>query len=76
MKDLVLYYRPTCPYCRKVLDFMESKGIELSMKDVTDENLKLELINVGGRSQVPCLAIDGQAMYESDDIITWLDSNN
>ncbi|NOY52159.1 MAG: glutaredoxin [Deltaproteobacteria bacterium] len=30
------------------------------------------LIREGGRYQIPCLFIDGKAMYESDDIIGFL----
>jgi len=34
-----------------------------------------ELIKIGGRSQVPCLVIDGRALYESNDIIQWFENN-
>ena len=34
-----------------------------------------ELVKIGGKSQVPCLVIDGRALYESDDIIEWLKEN-
>jgi len=34
-----------------------------------------ELISIGGQSQIPCLVIDGKALYESDDIIEWLKEN-
>jgi glutaredoxin len=27
---------------------------------------------VGGKHQVPCLFIDGDPMYESDDIVAWM----
>ncbi|MBO4496449.1 MAG: glutathione S-transferase N-terminal domain-containing protein [Clostridiales bacterium] len=30
------------------------------------------LLRVGGIDQVPCLFIDGKALYESDDIVQWL----
>ena len=29
-------------------------------------------MSAGGKVQVPCLFIDGKAMYESDDIIAYL----
>ena len=43
----------------------------------TQENpaYREELIKIGGKPQVPCLVIDGQALYESDDIIDWIKSN-
>lgn len=71
--DLALYYTPTCPYCVKVLGYLEQEGITLPMKNVfSSAEERQELINVGGKSQVPCLFIDGKALYESDDIICWL----
>jgi glutaredoxin len=72
MKDLVLYYLPTCPYCLKVLRFMERNGIVIDLRDTTDpENLRV-LLEVGKMNQVPCLFIEGKALYESDDIIAYL----
>ena len=75
--DLKLYMFDTCPFCRKVLKEIEDQGrtdIELKnvRKNPEDEKTLLE---VGGKSQVPCLFIDGKPMYESGDIIEWLRNN-
>lgn len=73
MKSLVLYYKPSCPYCQRVLNFMKDEGIELEKHDILTDHEALEtLIRVGGRQQVPCLFIDGKPLYESSDIITFL----
>ena len=70
---VVLYMRPTCPYCLKVFQAIDKLGKEIEMKDISnDESRKLELIESGGKQQVPCIFIDEQPMYESDDIIHWL----
>ena len=67
---LELYYKPTCPYCQKVLTFMKTAGISLPLQDISSsEEARQTLIRVGSKQQVPCLFIDGKAMYESDDII-------
>lgn len=71
-QKLVLYYSPSCPYCHKVIQYMEKENIELEKKNVQDPGVRDELISIGGKGQVPCLVIDGKAMYESDDIIQWL----
>ena len=64
---------PTCPYCRKVLPFMSQHGIELPQRDISaDPEARATLERVGGKTQVPCLFIDGKPMYESDDIIAYL----
>lgn len=50
-------------------------GLKMDLKDVSaDEALKAELIEKGGKKQVPYLvdADRGEAMYESSDIIAYL----
>lgn len=68
-----LYIMPSCPYCRKVLLYMDKHSIELPQRDITaDPAAREQLLRVGGKVQVPCLFIDGEPMYESDDIIAYL----
>lgn len=76
MSHLTLYHKPGCPYCQKVITFTQQNGISVLLKN-RDENLKIrqELIDIGGKPQVPCLVIDGKALYESDDIIKWFREN-
>lgn len=67
-----LFILPTCPFCKKVMQFLDRHGIEMELADIQDpENLK-ELLEAGGKEQVPCLLEDGRAMYESDEIIAHL----
>ncbi len=73
MATYELFIMPSCPYCQKVLRFMEARGIELPLRDITlDPAARERLVRVGGKAQVPCLFIDGTPMYESDDIIAHL----
>lgn len=68
-----LFVKTTCPYCQKVLRYLEGAGIELPLLDITrDPAVRERLVEVGGKAQVPCLFIDGTPMYESDDIIAYL----
>jgi len=73
---LVLYHFMGCPYCQRVRDYLSKEGITVPMKD-THENpaFRDELIKIGGKSQVPCLVIDGKPLYESLDIIEWFKEN-
>lgn len=68
----ILYYKPTCPYCMKVLRFMNEAGIECEMRNTLEPDIAEELIAIGGKRQVPCLVIDRRALYESDDIIAYM----
>ena len=73
---LILYYKPTCPYCQKVIRYMDQANIKFPLANISDGYEALqELINVGGKRQVPCLFIDDKALYESDDIIEWFKNN-
>ena len=51
-QNLELFYKPTCPYCHKVMSFMEQNNIELPMHDiVADDAARERLIEVGGKRQ-------------------------
>ena len=74
---LELYKKNTCPYCRKVMDFISSTGrTDIIFKDIqSDPEAEKILVTTGGKKQVPCLFIDSRPMYESLDIIKWLEDH-
>ena len=67
-----LYYKKSCPYCVRVLRFLDSNGIRLDLRDTLQPGNQNDLIRIGGKKQVPCLVINGRALYESEDIIAYL----
>lgn len=74
--QLTLYYLPSCPYCRKVLRALDELGVKIQMKNIHEKDeYRQELLKIGGKGQVPCLVINGRAMYESDEIVKWLRQN-
>lgn len=77
MDNLILYYYPTCPYCRKVTRFIDKHNLnQIELKNISqDQEAEKELIKNGGKKQVPCLFIDDAPLYESNDIINWLQNN-
>lgn len=77
MPQLTLYQSEGCPYCQRVRSYLDQAAITVPMKDTgADPTFRQELIKIGGKPQVPCLVIDGQALYESLDIIEWFKKNN
>ena len=71
--ELALYKFDSCPFCQKVQRFLKEHQIVVPTKDVLfDKDAKENLLRIGGKTQVPCLVIDGQPLYESNDIIDWL----
>ena len=76
MGKLTLYHMSTCMFCVKVRNFMQENSIEIEMKDIGQDSESYdELMDIGGKTQVPCLVIDSKPLYESLDIIDWLQNN-
>lgn len=75
---LTLYFKPTCPFSRRVLAVVDRLDLEVEMKDVSvDEEAMAELVAQGGKTRTPYL-VDSEknfAHYESDDIVAHLQSN-
>ena len=73
MSEYKLFVGTACPHCRKVENFMEENNIEIQIVNINeDREVMKELIEKGGKRQVPCLFHDGEYMYESNDIIEFL----
>ncbi len=71
--SLLLYSRSTCPYCKRVTQFLSENNIHLEIKDVgLDKAAYQDMITLSGGTQVPCLKIDNDFMLESLDIIAYL----
>lgn len=74
-RELLLYKFDACPFCYRVQRDITSLGLDIPMKDTRrDPDARAELRERTGRTQVPCLFIDGQALFESADISAWLKS--
>lgn len=73
---LTLYHFASCPFCIRVRQFLLQEEIVIKEKDILlDPEAKRELKQIGGKTQVPCLVIDGEPLYESADIIQWFIKN-
>lgn len=69
-----LYVIQGCPYCQKVIDFMNENNIIFNLIDISSEENVFRLLSLGGREQVPFLndTQNDVSLYESDDIIEYL----
>lgn len=76
MPKLELYKFDSCPFCVRVMDVIDQMNLAVEMKDIQrDSEALAKLTGDTGRRTVPCLYIDGQPMFESADIIRWLQDN-
>ncbi len=76
-QGLILYEYYTCPFCFMTRRVIKQLGVEIEHRDILkNPDYRQELIQGGGKSQVPCLRIEsGQHitwLYESADIIKYL----
>ena len=75
---LQLYHRWHCPYSKRVRDYIDEHKLNtqidyVEIGEVPGAEDRLNALT--GRSQVPCLVIDGEPMLESGDIVQWLQTN-
>lgn len=71
--DLALYAHDGCPYCQRVYRALDALGVEVEMRNtMMDRQHRADLVAATGRGTVPCLFIDGKPMYESQEIVRWL----
>ena len=75
---LELYANPGCPYCLKVINKMTELGLDFIFRSHQFEKAQDSWgMKIGGKTQVPLLVDQskGIVMYESGDIIEYLEKN-
>ena len=60
MENHTLYYKKQCPFCQKVLRFMDDNKITMDTRDTLQPGNQNDLVRIGGKKQVPCLVINGK----------------
>ena len=49
MPELLLYKKDACPFCQKVMRYLDAHGIVVPTRDTaTDPDARAELVRVGG----------------------------
>lgn len=69
-----LYILESCPYCKKVMSFLDEHKIKYNKIGIENKENEDVLIKLGGKRQVPFL-VDKERniqMYESSDIIEYI----
>lgn len=79
---LELYQFEGCPYCSKVRQKMTDLGLSFTAHNPRQNEARMEeLLELGGQDQVPFLVVRGddgevvESLYESDDIVDYLEEN-
>ena len=78
-ENMALYQFSQCPFCVKTRRTIRRLGLNIELRDArNDEKWNTELIEQGGKYQVPCLRLvdeNGKVswLYESNEINSYLD---
>lgn len=68
-----LYQFDNCPYCRRVRDVLDEKGLEYETIEVPrDRDDRGELFEISGQYLVPVLVDNGTVIIDSARIIAYL----
>ena len=63
-----------CPFCVMVVNYINDHNLDIEIEDTEwNQERHLELKAAYGKTQVPLLLIDGSPLYESRDIIKYLE---
>jgi glutathione S-transferase len=84
-RALALYHYVGCPYCDRVHRRLHALGIPVGprpdglrfveLRDIhADPAHWRALRDKTGRTTVPCLFVDGEPLFESAEIVRWLDA--
>lgn len=74
---LELFYFDSCPFCQVVLKVIEHLDLDVEFKNIQENPEDFDrLVRETGRKTVPCLYVDNRPMFESADIIDWLQKNS
>jgi len=66
-KKVMVYSTPTCPWCKKTKEYLNSKGIEYENLDVGgNQEAAQEMIKKSGQMGVPVLDIEGKIIIGFD----------
>ena len=71
---LDLYVLDTCPYCKKVMAYLDEHNMEYNKINIEDKSNEEALIKLGGKRQVPFLVDKDRNIQinESSDIVEYL----
>lgn len=80
---ITLYVKTGCPYCAKAIATLKEHNVSYEEKNISDPAVVKELLELGGKRQVPFMEDDNMTpylvdddveMYESDDIVSYVNS--
>ena len=71
MANIEIYSKSWCPYCAKAKALLTAKDLPYTDIDITqDLDAQRAMVELSGRSTVPQIFIDGEAIGGCDDLVS------
>ena len=61
---IILYSKPTCPYCDRAADYLDRNNFDFTKVDVTEDATALSFIKEKGHKTVPQIYFDNKILVE------------
>ena len=61
---IILYSKPTCPYCDRAADYLDRNNFDFTKIDVTEDEKALAFIKEKGHKTVPQIYFDDRILVE------------
>ena len=72
-----IYSKSGCGYCDKLMEFMDSKGIQYTQKKLGDDFIVEEFVNAFGRGATfPRVKLDDELIGGMKETVLFLKQNN
>jgi glutathione S-transferase len=69
----VLYVKDNCSFSEKARAVLDAYDVAFEEKNISDRDVLKELMDIGGKKQTPFFVDEDGSMYESDDIMTYIE---
>ncbi len=67
MAKIIIYSTPVCPWCKRAKEYLKSKSIEFTDKNVAeDKAAREEMVKKSNQLGVPVIDIDGEIIIGFD----------
>jgi len=67
MKNVKVYSTPSCPFCKRVKQYLSDNGVEFQDIDVTaDQEMVKEMVEKSGQMGVPVVDVEGDIVVGFD----------
>jgi glutathione S-transferase len=72
---IILYVKTGCPFSAKAMAALDAYGVEYETRNIKNPEYLAELLELGGKKQTPFFVEDEIRFYESDLIVSHVETH-